>query len=87
MELMVDVINDDWSCLYSFSAIEGRPSLPWRVVIDFISMIRNVREAILRLQRYGSLGVERLRPCTSRAVTFALKAPAEAIIACRLILV
>jgi hypothetical protein len=83
MELMINIINDDWSCLYSFSAIEGRPSLPWRVVINFVSMISDVREPILRLQRYGSLGVERLRPCTSRAVTFALKASADAIFACR----
>jgi hypothetical protein len=81
MELMI-IINDNRSCLYAFSAIEGRPSLSWRVVINFVSVIGNIRKPILRLQRNGSLGVERFRPCTSRAISFALKASADAIIAC-----
>jgi hypothetical protein len=82
MELMVVVVNNNGSRLYALSAIERRPSLSWRVGINFITMICNIRKPILRLQRHRSLGVERFRPRTSRAITFALKASADAVIAC-----
>jgi hypothetical protein len=81
MELMVVIANHNWSCCYTFLVIEGRPSLSWRVVINFVSMIYNIGKPALRLQRHQSFSVEKFRRCASHAITFALKASADAIIA------
>ena len=82
MKVMIIVVDHNWPCLHAFSAIEGRPALSWRVVIDFV-VIRDIREPLFGLQRHRSLGVERFRPRTSRAISFALEASADTIIACK----
>src|SRR2546423_65251 len=80
---MVIIIDHDRPCLYAFSAVEGRPALSRRSFIDFVSLICNFRVAVLRLQWYRSLGVERFRPRTPCAITFALKAATDTIVTWR----